>query len=76
MSAVTLIVVLSILITSLDVSTSSNGENTNTQEVTFNVDGMTCNMCPLTIRTALKKLDGVVDADVSYEDKEAKARYE
>lgn len=33
-------------------------------------------MCPLTITTALKKLDGVVDAEVSYKYKEAIVNYE
>lgn len=49
---------------------------TNTREITLKVDGMKCRMCPLTIKTALKKLNGVVDADVSYKDKEAKVRYD
>ena len=48
----------------------------HTKEVKLKVDGMTCSMCPLTIKTALKKLDGVTDADVSYRDREAKVRYE
>ncbi|MHA1942594.1 MAG: heavy-metal-associated domain-containing protein [Candidatus Hodarchaeales archaeon] len=75
-SAVTLVVVLSILIAGFNVSNSSSKESTNTQEVTFKVDGMTCKMCPLTIKTALKKLDGVVDVEVSYKDKEAIVNYE
>jgi mercuric ion binding protein len=49
---------------------------THTKEVTLKVDGMSCSMCPLTIKTALRKLDGVTDVDVSYRDKEAKVRYE
>lgn len=48
----------------------------NIKEVVLRVEGMTCNVCPLTIKTALKKLTGVVDADVSYEDKEAKVLFE
>lgn len=49
---------------------------TNTKEAIFKVEGMTCGTCPLTIKTALKRLDGVVKANVSYEDKEAKVSYE
>jgi len=49
---------------------------THTKEVTLKVDGMTCSMCPFTIKAALKKLDGITDADVSYRDREAKVRYE
>ena len=74
MGIVNLAVVLAIALT--DFNTSALGEGTSTQEVTLKVDGMTCKMCPLTIKTALKRLDGVVDADVIYEDKEVKVRYE
>ena len=73
---VTLVLVLAIALTGFNISTQSSEESTNTQEVTLKVDGMTCKMCPLTIKTALKKLDGVVDANVSYKDKEAKVQYE
>ena len=73
---VTLVLVLAIALTGFNTSTQSSEESTNTQEVTLKVDGMTCNMCPLTIKTALRKLDGVVDAEVSFKDKEAKVVYE
>jgi len=33
-------------------------------------------MCPLTIKTALKRVDGIVSVDVSYSAKEAKVEYE
>jgi mercuric ion binding protein len=72
---VTLVLVLAIALTGFNTSTQSSEESTNTQKVTLKVDGMTCKMCPLTIKTALKKLDGVVDAEVSYKDKEAKVVY-
>lgn len=35
--------------------------------VTLAVDGMTCSMCPITVKQALKKLDGVSDATAKYE---------
>jgi len=73
---VQLAIVTSILLTGFIVYTSSAEEIVTTQEVTFKVDGMTCKMCPLTIKTALKKLDGVVKAEVSYEDKKATVVYE
>ncbi|MFQ5729808.1 MAG: heavy-metal-associated domain-containing protein [Waddliaceae bacterium] len=66
--------ILAVLVTGFN-SSASKGV-TNTQEVTLKIEGMTCRVCPLTIKTALKKLDGVVDANVSYEDKVAKVRYE
>jgi mercuric transport protein len=70
-----LAVVLAIFLTGFHTSALSEGV-TNTREITLKVDGMKCRMCPLTIKTALKKLNGVVDADVSYKDKEAKVRYD
>jgi len=39
--------------------------------VTLDVPGMTCAACPITVKTALTKLDGVQKATVSYEKKEA-----
>lgn len=51
-------------------------ENINTREAVFRVDGMTCGMCALSIKIALKRLDGVEDADVSYKDEKAKVWYE
>ena len=55
---------------------SSGEENINTHVSTFRVDGMTCGTCALSIKIALKKLDGVVDVEVSYKKKEAKVFYE
>lgn len=44
--------------------------------VEFHVDGMTCGGCVIGTRAALKKLDGVQDADASYEDSSAWALYD
>ena len=44
--------------------------------VTLHVDGMTCTSCAVTVRVALKKLDGVKDAVVSVEEKRALVTYE
>lgn len=35
--------------------------------VELEVDGMTCRMCPITVRRALHKLDGVEDVEAKYE---------
>lgn len=35
--------------------------------VTLSVDKMTCGMCPITVKKALKKVDGVTDAKAKYE---------
>lgn len=42
----------------------------------FKVEGMTCGGCIVGTRAALKKLDGVKDADASYEDSRAWALYD
>ncbi len=37
------------------------------QTITLAVDKMTCNLCPLTVKTALKNVEGVKDATARYE---------
>ncbi len=54
---------------------SVNGAEGKVRQITLNVEGMTCASCPAMIKTALKKLDGVVDADVSYKDAKATVKY-
>lgn len=44
--------------------------------VTLAVSGMTCAACPITVKKALSKVDGVEKADVSYENKEAVVTYD
>jgi mercuric ion binding protein len=39
--------------------------------VTLAVPGMTCPVCPITVKKALQKVDGVTQVEVSYEKKEA-----
>jgi len=39
--------------------------------VTLSVPGMTCAVCPITVKKALSKVDGVRKAEVSFEDLEA-----
>lgn len=41
------------------------------QTVTLDVPGMTCELCPITIKKALQKVSGVSKVDVSFEKKEA-----
>jgi mercuric ion binding protein len=38
-----------------------------TQTVTLSVPGMTCAACPITVKKALSKVDGVQKVEVSYE---------
>ena len=42
-----------------------------TQTVTLSVPGMTCASCPITLKKALNKLEGVENIEVNLEKKEA-----
>jgi len=44
--------------------------------VTLNVPGMTCPACPITIKKALSKVNGVSKVEVSYEKKEARVTFD
>lgn len=41
------------------------------QTVTLSVPGMTCESCPITVKHALSKVDGVSKTDVSFEKRQA-----
>lgn len=41
--------------------------STELKTVTLSVDGMTCSVCPITVKKALKKVDGVSEASAVYE---------
>ncbi len=41
------------------------------QTVTLDVPGMTCAACPITVKKAISKVDGVSRVDVSYERRQA-----
>lgn len=41
------------------------------QTVTLSVPGMTCAACPITVKKALTKVDGVSQVDVSFDQREA-----
>ena len=42
-----------------------------TQTVKLSVPGMTCAACPITVKKALSKVDGVSKADVNFDKREA-----
>ncbi len=49
---------------------------TDTATVRLHISGMTCGSCPVTARTALKKLPGVLDAKVTLQDSLGVVRYD
>ncbi|MBS0597586.1 MAG: mercury resistance system periplasmic binding protein MerP [Proteobacteria bacterium] len=42
-----------------------------TQTVTLSVPGMTCAACPITVKKALSKVEGVGQVDVTFEKRQA-----
>lgn len=44
--------------------------------VTLDVPGMTCSLCPFTVKKALMKVPGVANAEVSYEARQAVVTYD
>jgi periplasmic mercuric ion binding protein len=47
-----------------------------TKTVTLSVPGMTCAACPITVKKALNKVEGVTKTEVSFEKKEATVTYD
>lgn len=42
-----------------------------TQTVTLSVQGMTCSTCPITVKKAISKVEGVSKVDTTFEKREA-----
>ena len=47
-----------------------------TKTIALAVPGMTCNICPITIRKALSKVDGVIEAKADFESKTATVTFD
>lgn len=50
---------------------ASAGALAETRTVTLSVPGMTCDLCPLTVKKAISKVPGVSSVEASYEKKQA-----
>lgn len=46
------------------------------QTVTMDIEKMTCALCPLTVRTAMQRVDGVQEVDVDFDSKTAVVTYD
>ena len=59
---------------------NSNNSNTTqyvqTNRITLDVQGMTCDACPVTVTKSLKKLDGVQEANATFDPPEATVVYD
>ena len=62
-----------ILLLAVDTSciVDANADENSDQEVTFTVDKMTCATCPITVRKAMQRVDGVKDVTVDFDAKTA-----
>lgn len=61
-------------ITTLFISTAAfaaTADQPADQKACFGVEGMTCAACPLTVKAAVNKLDGIKSVEVSVKDKNA-----
>lgn len=67
--------VLVLLFTNSNFSVSRAEENSNTKKVVLKIEGMSCPTCAFGLERVLKRLDGVVDANVNYSKKEARVKY-
>lgn len=68
-----------LLLTTLLLSLVTNSQYANAAEnkvVNLDVPGMTCNFCPITIRIALNKIDGVIEATSDFETKTATVTFD
>jgi len=60
----------------LTLLTASLNAWANPQTVTLDLPTMNCAMCPITVKKALIKVQGVTKAEVSFEDKQAVVTFE
>lgn len=64
-------ILFSTLIAVALISSSFFVQAAESKTITLDVPGMTCKFCPITIRKALKKVPGVIDAKADYDSKTA-----
>jgi len=50
---------------------STAAQQVTEKKVTFNIEKMTCAMCPITVRKAMEKVDGVLSVVTDYDSKTA-----
>lgn len=69
---ITSVLLLACLLFPANIATSSES---TVKKITLKVEGMSCASCPATVKSALKRLPGVISADVSYKEKKATISY-
>lgn len=68
--------VVGLLVLALVLSVSMAGAATSTTTVTIKIEGMHCGNCASSVEKKLKATEGVEDAKVSFEKKEAWIKYD
>lgn len=56
--------------------TQAQREQAQARTASFAVDNMTCAACPITVRTAMSRVDGVRSVEVDFESKRATVTYD
>jgi mercuric ion binding protein len=74
MKRISALILVLLFFTSLPVS--ANDDEGPDQEVTFTVDKMTCATCPITVRKAMQRVDGVKEVTVDFDTKTATVIYD
>lgn len=64
------------IIASIALALASSAALAAVQTVTLSVPGMNCPVCPITVKKALEKVEGVKKANVSLEQREAKITFD
>ncbi|HKJ19101.1 MAG TPA: cation transporter [Woeseiaceae bacterium] len=67
---------LSITVLALFLATGTPLASGPDATVTFEVEKMTCATCPITVRKAMQRVDGVKDVRVSYDEKTASVTFD
>lgn len=62
--------------TLVDANAGNGANNEVGHQATFNVEGMTCATCPITVRKAIQSVDGVKEVTVDYDSKTATVVYD
>jgi copper chaperone CopZ len=71
-----LAVVPAVILASAAGNQAKQGDSKKTATCTLKISGMTCGGCAVAVKMAAKKVDGVADAIVSYENGRAEVTYD
>jgi len=59
-----------------ETSAQANAVVAQTETATFDIENMTCATCPITVRTAMSRVEGVDSVEVDFETKTAIVRFD